>query len=135
MTTAITLARLRDLRLSGMAEALELGATLVTVPENHEAIADALLLGKPLSADYKSYEVPLNALWIEADFDTRRVLEMLADEPPQVVLDYWTQRCTEDRDLWLQAKRRAIEVKRDLLMLRSVLVDALEDVGVLDSSN
>jgi len=99
-----------------------------------EAIADTLLLGKPLSADYKSYEVPLNALWIEVDFDTRRVARMLAEEPPQVVLDGWVQRCKEDRDLWLQAKRRAIEVKRDLLMLRSDLVDALEVVGVLDFS-
>ena len=34
-----------------------------------EAIADTLLLGRPLSAEYESYEVPLNALWIEAEFD------------------------------------------------------------------
>ena len=99
-----------------------------------EAIADTLLLGRPLSAEYESYEVPLNALWIEAEFDTGRVVQMLAEEPPQVLLDGLSQRCKEDRDLWLQARRRSIEVKRDLLMLRSELVEALEAVGVLDFS-
>jgi len=99
-----------------------------------EALADTLLLGKPTDADYKSYEVALNAMWIASDFDPARMVELIALDPPEDLLQRWNQRCKEDPEMWLQAKRRGIELKRDLLMLRSVLVDSLGDVGVLEAS-
>jgi hypothetical protein len=98
-----------------------------------QALADTLLIGRPLDPAFESYAVAMNSLWIEYDFDPARLREDIPVKNPMELLQRWNELCKKDSDLWLRGRRQGIARKRDVLLLRDILVDALGEIGALEA--
>jgi hypothetical protein len=102
--------------------------------EPREVLADTYLIGEPVDRrGYGDVLTNLQALWAVRDGRVAAVAQELPGAAGWTAfLVDWIERCKSDPDRWNAGRQRAYALGRDAERVRAALVEAMEEVGVLD---